>query len=399
MARDFLRIVEHADDPLADSSALPVWTISREAARGNKVVLGGDGGDELFGGYLTYQASLLHARLAAAFPRRCAAAWPGPRRGSPPSEDKVSASYKAMRFGRALDLPTVRLTSPGTALGFRGRRPRWSGPRSRARRCGRADGPRAAAPPAAATGPQGSPEADIAEYLPNDILAKVDRMSMAHGLEVRAPFLQPAIADFALTLPDHLRLRRRPAEEAPPGAGAPDLRPRGRRRPEAGLQHTGPPLASRSTAGDCRELARGHGPSPSTSSTASHTPGLGGASRRPLPRLGDLGTNGAFGLAPSAVRTRPPVPAGGGVPERREYRSVDRADAARQVSMPAQKTQIQERTVADFGDQWGRYTDNSGFYGSLELFQDVFGPLLAPEMSPTPTSPISAAGPAASCRC
>lgn len=46
--------------------------------------------------------------------------------------------------------------------------------------------------------------------------------------------------------------------------------------------------------------------------------------------------------------------------------------------MPAQKTQIQERTVADFGEQWGRYTDNSGFYGSLELFQDVFGPLLAP---------------------
>lgn len=40
---------------------------------------------------------------------------------------------------------------------------------------------------------------------------------------------------------------------------------------------------------------------------------------------------------------------------------------------------LQERTVSDFGDQWLRYSDNSGFYGSLELLQDVFGPLLAPE--------------------
>jgi asparagine synthase (glutamine-hydrolysing) len=47
--------------------------------------------------------------------------------------------------------------------------------------------------------------ADITEYLPNDILAKVDRMSMAHGLEVRAPFLQTAVAEFALSLPEDLR--------------------------------------------------------------------------------------------------------------------------------------------------------------------------------------------------
>ncbi|HZU34675.1 MAG TPA: asparagine synthase (glutamine-hydrolyzing), partial [Gemmataceae bacterium] len=60
---DFRRLVEHADDPLADSSALAVWTVARYAAsRGNKVVLGGDGGDELFGGYLTYRASQFHRR-------------------------------------------------------------------------------------------------------------------------------------------------------------------------------------------------------------------------------------------------------------------------------------------------------------------------------------------------
>jgi asparagine synthase (glutamine-hydrolysing) len=206
VARDFLRIVEHADDPLADSSALPVWTISREAACGNKVVLGGDGGDELFGGYLTYQASLLHAQLAALVPtalRRCLAATV-PR--LPTSEGKVTASFKAMRFARALDLPTreAHFTWNGTWL-----------PRQ-AVTLVRPEAARQAAAGALATlaQRQGLPprpslgdlqRADIAEYLPNDILAKVDRMSMAHGLEVRAPFLQTAIAEFALALPSHLR--------------------------------------------------------------------------------------------------------------------------------------------------------------------------------------------------
>ena len=46
---------------------------------------------------------------------------------------------------------------------------------------------------------------DLSEYLPNDILAKSDRMSMAHGLEVRAPFLVPSVAEFALSLPDKLK--------------------------------------------------------------------------------------------------------------------------------------------------------------------------------------------------
>lgn len=210
VARDFLRIVEHADDPLADSSALPVWTISREAARGNKVVLGGDGGDELFGGYLTYQASLLHARLAAVVPaplRRCvarAAPW------LPTSEHKVSASYKAMRFGRALDLPTseAHFTWNGTWLPRQAAalvRPEIA--RQAAAGALTALAQRHRLPPR--PGLRDLQRADIAEYLPNDILAKVDRMSMAHGLEVRAPFLQTAIADFALTLPDHLRCTAR----------------------------------------------------------------------------------------------------------------------------------------------------------------------------------------------
>jgi asparagine synthase (glutamine-hydrolysing) len=205
-ASDFLRLVEHADDPLADSSSLPVWAISREAARTNKVVLGGDGGDELFGGYLTYKASLLHARVAAALPlaaRRLvarSASW------VPTREGKVSTSYRAMRFARALDLPSgeAHFTWNGTWLPREAERLlRVEAARDAARDALRALAERHRLP--ARPDLTDLQRADIAEYLPNDILAKVDRMSMAHGLEVRAPFLQREVADFALSLPTGLR--------------------------------------------------------------------------------------------------------------------------------------------------------------------------------------------------
>ena len=101
---DFPSLVAHADDPLADSSALAVYVLSRLAVAGNKVVLGGDGGDELFGGYLTYLATR---------PRRVTRRLPGPLRRAlaavgnrlPTGEKKVTTSYKLWRFLRAADLP------------------------------------------------------------------------------------------------------------------------------------------------------------------------------------------------------------------------------------------------------------------------------------------------------
>ena len=199
---DFLRLVEHADDPLADSSAVAVWTLAREVARHSKVVLSGDGGDELFGGYLTYPATLVHTRVTSQLPAPVRRMLAGFGSWLSTSEQKVSTSYKLRRFLRALDMP------PGVAHFS------WNGTwlPSEARRLVTttrlADATASAlARLAVGHGLTGRPSlrqlqaADVREYLPNDILTKSDRMSMAHGLEVRAPFLDPDLADFALRLP------------------------------------------------------------------------------------------------------------------------------------------------------------------------------------------------------
>ena len=206
----FLDIARHADDPLADSSALAVWTISREAARHVKVVLSGDGGDELFGGYLTYKATAWHNAITSRAPLavRRAAARVGTR--LPTHEAKVSATYKLMRFLRALDLPPAEahftwngVWLPEEAAGL------LSDPHIRDEARGFLHGlvERHALPPRPSL--RDLQRADVSEYLPNDILAKADRMSMAHGLEVRAPFLNPALADYALRLPAELKVQVR----------------------------------------------------------------------------------------------------------------------------------------------------------------------------------------------
>jgi asparagine synthase (glutamine-hydrolysing) len=203
---EFFRIVEHADDPLADSSALAVWTLAREAARQSKVVLSGDGGDELFGGYLTYKATRWHDALVRPLPARLRRAASSLSRALPTGEGKVSASYKIMRFLRAADLPpaTAHLTWNGAWLPSQAAR--FLTPpalKEQAVFCLDRLCERHRVPDRPALGDLQI--LDIAEYLANDILVKSDRMSMAHGLEVRAPLLEPRLAQFALSLPARLK--------------------------------------------------------------------------------------------------------------------------------------------------------------------------------------------------
>jgi asparagine synthase (glutamine-hydrolysing) len=204
---DFLRLVEHADDPLADSSGMAVWTLARQVARETKVVLSGDGGDELFGGYLTYQATLAHSALTSRLPAAIRSMVARAARGLPTSERKVSTTYKLRRFLRAVDLPpsVAHFSWNGTWLPEEARRlvttPALRASASTALR-------RLAASHALPDRPtlRQLQVADVSDYLPNDILSKADRMSMAHGLEVRSPFLDPDLAEFALRLPAALKV-------------------------------------------------------------------------------------------------------------------------------------------------------------------------------------------------
>ncbi len=206
---DFSAIVEHADDPLADSSALAVWTLSREVARDYKVVISGDGGDELFGGYLTYKATLYQNLLAAGVPSFARRALRALGSRLPVRSGKVSPSYKLMRFLRAADLAPseAHFTWNGSWLPeeaatlLKDASASTSARRALRELCARHD-----LPDVPSLGDL--QRADATDYLPNDILTKVDRMTMAHGLEARAPFLVPSVAEYALRLPDNLKLTR-----------------------------------------------------------------------------------------------------------------------------------------------------------------------------------------------
>lgn len=195
-------LASHLDDPVADSSAMAVWTVAEAAARRVKVVLSGDGGDELFGGYLTYASTRWHQRVAPLLPRGLWALAAGVAEQWPGSTAQPGLAYTLSRLARVMPLET-------RVAHFC-----WNGawtPEQAARLLRGGAAQMAARTALAATAARTLPLAptlhdlqlsDLAEYLPNDILAKVDRATMAHGLESRAPLLGPRVAALALALPD-----------------------------------------------------------------------------------------------------------------------------------------------------------------------------------------------------
>jgi asparagine synthase (glutamine-hydrolysing) len=187
----------YSDEPSADAGAVPVWFLSKMTRRHVTVALSGEGADELFGGYNTYLADTYAARLRSI---------PSPLRrlglkGAellPVSDDKIGFEYKVKR------LLAGSLLSAETAHFF------WNGTFS--------DDERRLllSPEFFADSPlpdgRGSEAAsfllvDQKNYLPDDILYKTDRMSMAHSLEVRPPFLDHRIVEFAARLPHDLKIR------------------------------------------------------------------------------------------------------------------------------------------------------------------------------------------------
>ncbi len=190
------------DEPFGDSSALPAFLVSELAARHVKVALSGEGADELFGGYYTYVADVLAPRLGPA----AAAAAPLVER-LPSSSGRVSLDYRAKRFARVAHLPPLErhhgwkeIFSPAarTAL-LDGRAGREPDPVDLLReRYAETEG----AEPLARL-----QDVDLGIYLVDDLLVKTDRASMAHSLEARVPFLDPAVTELALALPRVLKVR------------------------------------------------------------------------------------------------------------------------------------------------------------------------------------------------
>lgn len=195
----------YSDEPSADAGAVPVWYLAQMTRRHVTVALSGEGADELFGGYVTYLADR-YARSLRRVPkpaRRLAAQL---SRLLPVSDEKVGLDYKLNRFLRGA------LLSPTEAHLF------WNGTFSETEktRLHVANGHRATGGMLdAAMSPREAGHLnrylwlDQCYYLPDDILYKCDRMSMAHSLEVRPPFLDHRIVEFAGRLPESFKVRGR----------------------------------------------------------------------------------------------------------------------------------------------------------------------------------------------
>jgi len=196
----------YSDEPSADAGALPVWFLSRLSAQHVTVALSGEGADELFGGYETYVADRLWslAQLAPAGLRRAALA--AVDRFWPVSDEKIGLRYRVQRGLEGSLLPADEAHFY------------WNGAFSREQKkriCPGSNGHnlQALVDRLASRGIEGRGVnrymlVDQHYYLPDDILYKVDRISMAHSLEVRPPFLDHRIAEFAASLPENLKIRR-----------------------------------------------------------------------------------------------------------------------------------------------------------------------------------------------
>ncbi len=159
--RHLPEIVACMDDPAADYAIIPTWFLARRARSDVKVVLCGEGGDELFAGYGRYRSAMRPW-------------WLGGR---------------VMRGRGVFDrVDVLRQRPTGWRDGFAASEQRES-------EVGR-------------TRLGAAQAADIADWLPHDLLLKLDRCLMAHGVEGRTPFLDPAVAAASFRLPDAMKVRK-----------------------------------------------------------------------------------------------------------------------------------------------------------------------------------------------
>lgn len=190
----------YSDEPNGDAGALPIWFLSKMTKKVATVALSGDGADELFGGYSTYRADALAAQ-ARRLPRFIVKSALSIARRWPVSDEKIGFEYKLKRFLEGSLMPDRRAHVY------------WNGTFSDDERRDLLQSDAVPGLKDLLRFPPRSHDAltcglrfDQTYYLPDDILAKVDRMSMAHGIEVRPPFLDHRVVEFANSLPSRLKM-------------------------------------------------------------------------------------------------------------------------------------------------------------------------------------------------
>jgi len=191
IAGDFARIVADLDEPFADPSSVPTWYLSRETTRHVKVVLGGDGGDEVFGGYKRY-AKHLRTRWRRGLVLRALA---------PPAGIGGGGWQRLVEELRLDWRAAYALRFSGLTPGERAFLAPQAAPRAHYWRM-----------------PEGFARDDLAalleidrlNYLPDYILRKADLCTMAHGLEMRAPFLDHRFVGAVQGLPARARFTTPP---------------------------------------------------------------------------------------------------------------------------------------------------------------------------------------------
>jgi len=191
-------IIAQFDEPFADASAIPTYFVSTLAAREVKVVLSGDGGDELFAGYDRYAVDARRHRLGAVAGLAPGVKWLGQSLPDGTRGKNFLLNISLPRMERYLD--SVSHFSPGrlaqllNAEFVNGGRTQSDVMREHVER---SDG----------LGFPGRLQyVDLKTYLPGDILTKVDRMSMATSLEARVPLLDHELVEFAAGIPSSLQL-------------------------------------------------------------------------------------------------------------------------------------------------------------------------------------------------
>lgn len=200
---DLVSVIEnmsyYSDEPGADAGALPLWFLSQMTRQQVTVALSGEGSDELFGGYLTYKANR-YRQMAQRVPRLMRRTALALANCAPVSDEKIGLEYKVKRFLKG------SLLTPEVAHIF------WNGTFSQEEKkklfqyCDEEPLGSVLGNMAQGKGLQRYLDFDQRYYLPDDILYKVDRISMAHAVEVRPPFLDDRIVDFAGRLPEHFKL-------------------------------------------------------------------------------------------------------------------------------------------------------------------------------------------------